>query len=322
MKTHFVFKRTNQLSEAEKTQFLELKSAVSPTAMTMTQFDHKYLHTQFGYSYHGLMIAGDAIVGTYNAIPFYYTYFGKRVKFCLSVDTMIHAQHRSNPFGLLKTANVVADAMKQDGICFIFGFPNDNAYEYTHRVLQWKDIGELDIYVLPRSLGGFMPKLRCFNMISRAFAHLLVALPSRRQQAACAFGVEKIPDDVFTKWRYDSSYQTIQLDGGIEAVYKILPKESGAKVLYVIDVHPLTTAAFDRTIKHVYEEAAQDMDLMIFTGKLPFKPTKLVRLPRSLFKRYVSHAYLCGRILDHGLVDDRIFNIDNWNVNFSNNDVP
>jgi len=289
--------------------------------MTATQFDEKYSQTQFGYSYHGLMLAGNSIVGAYNAVPFYYNYFGKRVKFCLSVDTMVHAQYRNNPFGLLKTANIVVDAMKQDGVCFVFGFPNDNAYAYTRKVLRWQDIGELDIYILPRNLGSFLPKLKWFNMMSRAFSRIRVELPSWKRQAPYDFNIEKVTDDIFKRWRFDSGCRSIELDGSIDVAYKILTKESGAKVLYVVDVHPLTITAFDRAIKHVYKEEAQNIDLLAFTGKLPFKSTKLIRLPRSLFRRHISHTYMCGKILDHQQVDDQVFEIGNWNVNLSNNDV-
>ena len=322
MKVRYIFKRTNQLSRIEKNQYLKLKSTISPTTMTAMQFDKRYSQTPFGYSYHSFMMDDDSIVGAYNTVPYSYNYFGKRVMFCLSVDAMIHPEYRKNPFGLLKTANLVVDAMKQDGICFIFGFPNAKVYEYTRKVLKWRDIGELDIYMLPRNISGVFPKLTWLNMMSRAFANTVAHLPSWRRQDVHDFNIEKTTNDIFRKCRYDSSHRTIEFDRDSEVVYKILTKESGVKVLYVIDVHPLNAATFDRAIRHVYKKSGKNADLIIFTGKLPFKSNNIIRLPSSLQRRYASRAYLCGKILDNQTIDDRIFDMCNWNINLSNSDVP
>lgn len=85
MRIQYVFKKTNQFTEIEKSQFVRLRSTIFPAPITETEFDKKYTQTQSGYSYHGLMIADEGIVGAYNAIPCPYNYFGKPVMFCLSV---------------------------------------------------------------------------------------------------------------------------------------------------------------------------------------------------------------------------------------------
>ena len=325
MKPQFILKRTDELTEREKEQFIDLFSLTFAKDMTPDWFDRKYLRTPLGYSYHGLMLAGSSIVGAYNAIPYMYRYFGRNGTFCLSVDTMIHEQYRKGPFSLVRMAELVLNAMEQDRICFAFGFPNDNAYEYAKKVLHWRDIGELDYYILPRNVGAVVPKLRWLNLVSRTCSDTLVRLPLRRRRIdphAClhwqTWGVEKVRSKEFEGHRYDSSYRMVNLGAAGECVYRIHLEDGGVRVLYVIDVYPLTPAVFDAAIERVYVESAHTVDLVLYVGKLPFVPTRMIRLPKSKRPREVK---MCGKILDPGVIDDRVFQIENWNVNISNFDV-
>jgi hypothetical protein len=319
MKPRFTFKRTDQLEEHEKTQFLQLFSLVFSRSMTPSQFDRKYLRTTWGYSYHGLMLANNAVVGAYNTVPYSYYYFGKRVTFCLSVDTMVDQQYRrQHPLALLKMAKSVVDAMKQDGVCFAFGSPNDNAYSYTTKVLKWQKIGELDFYVLPRNLGAVIPKLRWLNFVSRACAGALVRLPLRKRRAKPTYHIEKKRDTLFAGHRYDSSYGFVELGCGSECTYKIYTEDLGVRALYLIDVHPLTPVTFDKAIERVYAECAHAVDIMLYVGKLPFVPTRMIKVPESRKPRRIQ---MCGKILDPHVMDERILQIENWNINISNLDV-
>ena len=319
MKPQFSLKRTDQLKEHEKAQFLHLFSLVFSKSMTVSQFNRKYLRTPFGYSYHGLMKANNAVVGAYNTIPYNYDFFGESVTFCLSVDTMVDQQYRCRyPLALLKMANSVFDLMRQDGICFIFGSPNDNAYTYTTKVLKWSGMGELDFYVLPRNLGAVIPQLRWLNFLSRVCVGALVRLPARKCRTEPKYSVEKKRDRQFAEHRYDSSYGFVDLDGGGKYTYKIYCEDFGVRALYLIDVHPLTPAAFDNSIESVYAKCSHAFDIMLYVGKLPFVPTRMIRVPESRRPRRIQ---LCGRILDPQIVDERILQIENWNINISNLDV-
>jgi hypothetical protein len=88
--------------------------------------------------------------------------------------------------------------------------------------------------------------------------------------------------------------------------------------LYLIDVLPLTKARVDEAVRRVYEVAASCADIILYVGRLPFRPRGLVRVPPSRRPRNIR---MCGRVLDAAGIDDRVFQIDNWNVNISNIDV-
>ncbi|MFB0525763.1 MAG: hypothetical protein ACETVZ_09480 [Phycisphaerae bacterium] len=318
MNRQFILKKTNQLSTTERDLYLELFFRVFRRRMSTDQFDRKYLYTPTGYSYHGLMIIDGLIVGAYNTIPYLYKYFDKEVMFALSVDTMIDEQYRGGPFSLLKIAKLVLDPMRQDGVSFAFGFPNDKAYEFTVRVLKWQDIGELDYYVLLRNVGAIIPKLRCFNSLSRAYARVLVGLPGHQDATQNEYNIEKANGKAFEKHRYDASYGAVDLQQGGKCVYKIYTEPPGIKTLYVIDVCPLNRVCFDEAIARVYAECGRSIDMILYVGALPFRPRRLRRLPESRKPRRVR---MCGKIIAPTVVDDRIFQIGNWKVNISNFDV-
>ncbi len=318
MDTQFVFKKTNEFTEKERDQFAGLFGLTFPKHMTAALFNRKYMHTPVGYSYHGLMLADNSIVGAYNLIPYVYRYFGKDVTFCLSVDAMIHEHHRTRPFDFMKMANTALAAVKQDGICFAFGFPNSNAYEFTKRVLKWRDVGELDYYILPCKVGAVMPKLAWLNLTSMACSSLLARFPLGRSRTCHTYNIEKMESEGYNEHRYDASYTRIDLGALGQCIYTTCEEDKGVKVLYVIDVLPLTPAAFDSAIERVHAESIRGVDLFMYAGKLPFIPTKMIRLPRSMRPREI---HMCGRILGPETVDDRVFDVENWNINISNFDV-
>jgi len=318
MNLEFIFKKTNQFLAVEKEQYLELFFRVFRKRIGPDQFDRKYLCTPTGYSYHGLMIADEQVVGAYSTIPYSYKYFGKQVMLALSVDTMIDEQQRGGPFNLLKMATLVYDAMKRDNIGFVFGFPNNNAYEVTKKVLKWRDIGELDFYILIQNIGGIIPKMSFLNSFSRLFAREMITLPKSPNGREYEYNIQKLDGKEFDEHRYDGWYRVIDLGHGAKCVFKIYVEAPMARTLYVIDVSPLTPNVFDKAIKQIYRIIAKSIDLIIYVGKLPFPPSTLIKLPESRKPRKVRMA---GKILLPEVIDDRIFKIDNWNVNLSNFDA-
>ena len=318
MNRRFILKKTNQLSIVEKEQYLELHFRVFQRRMSTDQFDRKYFYTPTGYSYHGLMIIDGLIVGAYNTIPYLYRYFDQELMFALSVDTMIDKQHRAGPFNLLRMANLVMEALKQDKVCFAFGFPNDNAYEFTTKVLRWKDIGELDYYVLPLNIGVVIPKLKYLDFLSRSFARILMSVPRYQHKTQHEYCIEKVGGKAFDQHRYDSGYSIVDLGHRGRCVYNIYVEDQSIRTLYMIDVYPLTSTFFDKAVEQVYAESGRFVDMILYVGTLPFRPARLVRLPDSRKPRRIR---MCGKILNGEIVDDRIFQLENWNVNISNFDV-
>lgn len=312
-----IFKRSIDLSTSEKTQICVLFEEVFEKPMTLESFEQKFEKNQSGFSYHGLMIDEERIVGCYSVIPYTYNYFGKEVVFGLSVDTMIAEAYRGSPFNLKKMANLVYDGLKADGIPFVFGFPNDNVYLVRKKILKWQDIGQLDFYILPINIGAIKSKLAPLNVLSRMFAGAVNIFEGSKTANDSNYNIEKVNNKAFRDGRYDDSYLVNIIDKDSYFAYKIYDEE-GVKTAYIIDVYPLCKFGLENAVKELYSKEKNNVDLIIYVGHLNFKVKNMFKVPEKLRPKNV---YMSGKILDDTMVDERIFDLANWNVNLSNYDV-
>jgi hypothetical protein len=313
----FLFRQTDQLDLSERHQFLELFGRVFPRMMSLAGFERKYLCTPLGYSHHGLMFVKGRLAGAYNLIPYSYRYFGELRLFGLSVDAMVAPEYRGGPFNLLTMAQLACEGAMRDGIGFVFGFPNAQAYQFTTRVLQWRNIGELGYHALPINIGVFRPRWRWANPGMHVGARCLAHLPPLCRHARRDFNIEKLPDECFERHRYDGEYQKINLSDG-RCTYRTCVERDQIHVTYIVDVVPLTRVSLAQAVRAVYEDVRSRTDMLLYVGRLPFCPSGLLRVPSSMQPRRVS---MCGRVLNKRLIDERVLDISNWNVNISNFDT-
>lgn len=313
----FCLKRSVDLAESEKIQICDLFERVFEKPMTLESFEQKFEKNQSGFSYHGLMVDEEKIVGCYSAIPYKYNYFGKKTVFGLSVDTMIAEACRGNPFNLKKMANLVYDGLKADGIPFVFGFPNDNVYLVRKKILKWQDIGRLDFYILPISIGAIKSKLAPLNVLSRIFAEMINTLAGPKTANDNNYNIEKINNKTYRDGRYDASYSVKILDKDSYFVYKIYDEE-GVKTAFMLDVYPLCKSNLEKAVKELHNKEKNNIDLIMYIGHLDFRVKNLFRVPE---KYQPKSIYMSGKILIDSMIDERVFDIKNWNVNLSNYDV-
>ena len=290
--------------------------------VSVAVFERRFLKTFFGYSYHGLLIDEDVIVGHYACIPFKYTCFGQVLCFALAASTMIDAKYQGNPFNLKRIAELTYESMVRDKIAFVFSLPNDNIYLIRKRVLKWIDIGELDYYILPVRIGGLNRFLRVFDLFFLVYAgfvnKMVAGINDKRICHEVKYNIEKnIVDSNFMDYRYAEGYKIVVLAGGKFFVYRVMLEEN-VRVAYLIDVSPLRRNIIEYAVKHIYRCERNNVDLIVYIGKLKDTPLNLFKVPRLFEPRRLRMA---GKILIDNLVDDEIFNIDNWNVNLSNFDV-
>ena len=317
---NFIVKKSNELTVAEKQQICNLFFEVFEKKKTVEDFDKQFLGTFKGYSYHGLMIVDDTrIIGCYSTIPLEYSFYDSILTFALSVDTMILEEYRGNPFNLKKIANLVYEYLLQDGIIFVFGFPNDNVYLVRKKILKWIDIGTLDYYILPIRIGKIIKLLSSFNFLSQAFSQVLsIFLPAHTSLEQKKYEIDKINNQAFRDYRYalfEGEYTKINDSIGYFA-YRIERYEN-ILTAYLIDVYPMTKDRFDYSVKYMIKNESM-IDAILFVGKIDFTPVGLFKVPKRFDPKTV---YMAGKILDTTKIDNRVFNIQNWNVNLSNFDV-
>lgn len=315
--THVAFKRTDQLTESEQQQMRDVFEAVFNKKMTKDTFDRKFFYTPKGYSYHGLMLYEKTVVGATSAVPGRYKFFGQEHIFSLSVDTMIDPKYRGGGH-FLKMIKLVHEGLINDGIPFIFGFPNEHFYAVQKRLLKYEDIGELDYYVLPLNIGSVVRKLKPFNVLSRSFCRLAARFCRIPGNSEAGHGIAKVVDKQFERHRYDASYSRIALREAAECIYKIYEEEGGIRTLYIIDVVPLTAASLARAVKQICRTAVKAVDIIIYVGKLPSRPAGLWKAPDS---KKPQRIRMTGKILVPDVIDSAVFNLNNWCVNISDFDV-
>jgi hypothetical protein len=316
---NYILKQSKYLSSEQVVDICNLFERIFEKKMTPNDFKKKFLSNTFKTSYHALLLSDNhKIVGCYTSIPQQYIYYGKEMTFGLSVDTMIDNEYRGNPFTLKKLANIVYDSMKDDGISFVFGFPNDNVYLVRKKILKWKDIGKLKYYILPINIGAIKNKLKYFNFFSKAYAKILNKLVSSELNTAYYNNrsIEKKIGVNYMQSRYDNSYN-IEKSGGGFLVYKIYV-EDNVRTAFIIDIYPLTKEALEFFTKSIYEKELNNIDVILYAGDLDFSVKNLIEVPSKYEPKTV---HMSGKILDSENIDERIFDINNWNVNLSNYDV-
>ena len=316
-RTQVAFKRTYQLTKSEQQQMRDLFEEVFNKKMTKDSFERKFFYTPKGYSYHGLMLHEENIVGASSAVPGRYKFFGKEHIFSLSVDTMIDPKYRGGGH-LIKMINLVHQGLINDDVPFIFGFPNEHFYAVQKRLLKYEDIGELDYYVLPLNIGSVVRKLKPLNFMSRSFCKLTARFCRIPKKSEAGHGIAKVLDKQFERHRYDAGYSRIALADSAECIYKIYEEEGGIRTLYIIDVVPLTAASLARAVKEICRTAVEAVDIIIYVGKLPSRPAGLWKTPDS---KKPQRIRMTGKILIPDVIDSSVFKSDNWRVNISDFDV-
>lgn len=312
-------KTTNNLSNDEKLQLVNLFNRTFNKDFNLEDFFKKFSKNIKGYSYHSILFENNNIIGCYSVIPFLYSYHNKKLIFGLSVDTMIKEENRGNPFVLKKLASNMYDYLKKENIPFVFGFPNDNVYLIRKKILKWRDIGQLKYYILPINLKAVKKRLDIFSPLYKAFI-----LPLINSCVKTSF--EKFDDNEkeifllknndFINSRFDQTYNIKKNEFGYFS-YKIY-FESELKVAYLIDVYPLTKENIESSVKYIYQNYKSEIDIIMYIGILNFKLKNLFEVPKKFEPKSV---YMSGMILIEELLDTSIFNIDNWCVNLSNFDV-
>lgn len=315
-----LFKRTTELVNSEIEQLCSIFNKIFPNHnKTKAQFINEFSNTEFGFSYHIILANDGIIVGAQSYIPFTYYVHNKKYLFVLSVDTMILEQYRNfdNIFDLW---SIGRNAMKKEGATFLFGFPNENSYLLSIKGFGDKDIGDLEIYVLPYKIGSYFPNFRFFNYYSQFLSRLLLSISHiSTNQKKRDFIIHK-DRETFDKYRYkwfDANYLIIK-ENEFTYIYKII-SFNGVKTAFLIDVNPLTKRNFDKAVRQIFSKSHNDFEIILYVGYLNFRPYSMIKIP----KKYEPKTFhFVGKILNTDRLDsNEIFDVKNWDVNLSNYDL-
>ena len=320
---NIVVKKSNQLSENEWSLYTEAFNEVFNKHYLLNHFKQKYLTTVDNCSYHAILIQNEKIVGSCSAIPYQYFLNNQIIRIALIVDLFILESYRSNPYTVYNLYKKLKEYLKKKNITLIVAVPNDMAYPYWKNVVKWKDIGCLDYFALPINVANITKNgLKILNRFSKLAATILLTfsrfiISTEKNQKI------RINRDIaaIEKQRYTEDHKIIK-SGKSYFSYRIV-NEDNVKACYLIDFYNIDKKKRDsfslyEAVKYI--KSKEEIDLIIFVGKLSFLQCVLIRVP---FKMEPKHLYLMTDILipDNIKNTDLIYNMKNWDFGLYNYDV-
>lgn len=313
-----VCKKTTEITEDEIVKIYNLFDEVFGQKRDVSAFRQEYGNTVLGYSYHSMLLNDGEIVGFHSCLPFYYLDNGKRFIAGLGIDTMVKKEHRDF-FGVRDMFQACVTRMHEEGCVLRVGFPNDNSYPVLKKGFKYKDVGKMTTYFLPIRIGGVKPSLKVLNPLSRIASWCLIQLSRLSlNNETHKFRYEKERssfDKVRYKW-FGGDYDTVVVNG-VTARYKIQVHE-GVKTLFILDIYPISKKSFDKVVRTIYKKERKGIDMIMYVGHLPFTPLSLLTMPH---KYEPKHFNFTCKVLEKGVFDDSIYDINNWDVNLSNYDL-
>ncbi len=313
-------KKSSELTEEEFSQIASLFEIVFEKHRETTLIHRQYEQNPFGYAWLSILIDEGRIVGVNSYVPSYYNVGSECFVFANSIDSMVEKSYRDffNFNDMIKKAY---KTMAQNGVSFVFGYPNDNSFPVLTKGKLMKEIGKMYTYCLPVRIGGIKRGLSFLNPLSivatRVFARACELLATDKEDS---YLIQK-EETSYNATRYqrgDGNYSKATLKGDAVLYYKIMEHEGG-RTAFIIDLTRKSPKTFNRAVRHLLSNHSNEFDLILYPGYLKFKNTGLIRLPRKFEPKNFN---LTGKMLaKKGELPEEIWDIRNWDTNLSNYDL-
>lgn len=310
----FFVKRTTECSREELRQMNDLFNEVFERNRPLNIMLNQYTQNPFGYSYHSLMIDDGRIVGMNVYIPVYFKRDGEKVLFADSVDSMVGKKHRDF-FNYNDMVQAAYKYMKKEGVKFVYGYPNDNAYPVVIKSKLMKEVGKMYTYCLPYRIGGVKKGLGWLNWASIVFCRIWLFISSCfASSKVLPYRIEK-DLECYNATRYKRSNGVYSFGDGF--VYKVMDYE-GIRTAFLIDVYEKSAKNFCKAVKYIFSHDGKNFDILLYPGHLRFVNCGMIKIPHKYEpKRFV----LTGKLLDKSFEFEGFWDINNWDTNLSNYDL-
>lgn len=314
-----IVRKSTALAEAEFRQISALFEEVFGKPRSPELLHRQYEQNPFGYAWLSMLVDDGRIVGLNSYVPSYYTCNGKKLIFANSIDSMVEKPYRDF-FNFNDMIRGAYKAMADEGVSFVYGYPNDNAFPVLTKGKLMKPIGKMYTYCLPYRVGGIKPSLKALNVISKLFSQVYsICSGWFASSKVCGFMVEKDAAS-YNDTRYkrgDANYCHADLGDG-QLHYKIVDHE-GVRTAFIIDIDRKSPSNFNKGVRYLLKNHSKEFDLILYPGWLPFGNTGMIRMPRKLEPKNFNFT---GKMLaKKGELPEGIWSIENWDTNLSNYDL-
>ena len=314
----FYVKKTNEMTEQELVLLINLFNEVFEKDRPLEVMLNQYTNNPLGYSYHSFFTDEGAIQGAITYIPAYYYYGGEKKVFVNSVDTMIAKDYR-DAYELLELIDSGYQALKEDGVSLVYGYPNDKSFPVYMKSKTMSNIGKMRIYCLPYRIGGIKKGLGFLNILTESFAQCFVGLSSLfASSKETSFFIHK-EDSSYNETRYkrsDGQYGIAKIND-FTLYYKIREQDN-IRTAFIIDIDKKSPRNFCKSVRYLLKKEKKNFDLILYPGVLPFSTTGMICIP---VKYEPKNFHFTAKILDKSLNKENVLNINNWDTNLSNYDL-
>lgn len=314
-----IVKKSSELSENEFRQISDLFEKVFEKIRPVEILHRQYEQNPFGYAWMSMLLEDSRIVGLNTYVPSYYLYNGEKLVFANSIDSMVEKPYRDF-FNFHDMVKLAYKTMAQNGVVFVYGYPNDNAFPVLTKAKLMKDIGKMRTYCLPIHIGGIKPSLRILNPVSEAVCRLYASVCGMMAKSSHSSFLVKKDDVSYNQTRYkrgDQYYREHTFKNGMKVFYKI-KEHDGVRTAFLIDLSEKSPRAFNKAVKHIIRNHRKDFDILLYPGWLNFSNTSMIRIPRRFEPKNFNFT---GKILDKTKIGKEIWDIRNWDTNLSNYDL-
>ncbi len=235
----------------------------------------------------------------------------------LFVDVMIKKEFRSLKHFVMMSITL-NEICKAENISFLFAYPNDNSYPIFKKVLEYKDIGRLNFFVLPVNIGKLKKELSFLSPLTKLYSSFICSkfLSYFTKDVYEKKDIKKVFDLSFIKQRYSSSHKIIEIND-FKFFYKIEDFEN-TKVAYLIDVQPLSKKNIESSVNYIYKKHKKEIDTIMYIGNISYSPINLIKVPLKYEPKNINFI---GLTLEENVFDDKIFDLQKWESNLSDFDV-
>ena len=294
------------------------------TSYTLEYFHQKYFTTPTGFSFHAFGIENNKVVAACNVVPYEYEIDNSMELIGLMTDIFVLEGNRKDPMLLFRLVNMVENIMIDNNVNFVHAVPNDKSFPYLTKMCGWSEIGALNYYVLPIKIGNVISKFKLLNIGSRLVSRILLLVDNvffgRARHQEFNYQINRA-NEIFHLNRYYNWHKKISLSNGGTSWLRIII-EDGIKACYIIDFYnqemKSDAATLNDTIKYILKN--EDVDIILYIGKLSFKRISLIKVPEKYEPKKLNY---CGKILSVNNSDHNngFYDLDNWNFGLMNYDV-
>ena len=304
--------------------YLKSFNTVFKKDFDMDHFKKKYLNVLDRSSYHALLLdEAKNVVGGLSVMPFKYNNDLKMIRMGQAVDSFIIEKYRMDPLMLKKMYLQLKIFLIIKDIKAVLSVPNEISYPYFKKIVNWKDVGDLNYWILPIRFGNIINKWSFLNFLSLLFVHiwlgfnyLIMLLANNKERRS---NYELVLDDNFYHNRFTNEYTKITLKDIV--FYFRIYDEEGVKTAFLMDVKQHNIFTLKSLFKAVsYISRKTDTDMVLYVGSIKLFQTILIKVP----KRYEPKRLpLTCDILNKDEADQysNMFELENWNFGLINFDV-